>query len=139
MGMFSFLDRSHSVAQPGYSRWLVPPAALSIHLAIGQAYAFSVFNKPLNYLLQVASNGGGTKALPAVDSPNPGDWKLTSLGWIFSLAIVFLGLSAAMFGKWLEKAGPRKAMFVSAVCFASGFFVSSVGIRAHQLWMVYLG
>jgi MFS family permease len=139
MGLFSFLDRSHSVARPGYSRWLVPPAALSIHLAIGQAYAFSVFKKPLNYLVQVAVAGGGMKALPGVDSTNPADWKFTDLGWIFSIAIVFLGLSAAVFGKWLERAGPRKAMFTSAVCFASGFFISALGVQLHQLWLIYLG
>lgn len=139
MGALSFLDRSHSVAQPGFSRWLVPPAALSIHLAIGQAYAFSVFKKPLNYLIQVQTAGGGLKALPGVDSPNPYDWKFTSLAWIFSLAIIFLGLSAAVFGKWLERVGPRKAMFASAVCFCSGFFVSALGVYVHQLWLIYLG
>src|SRR5579864_760907 len=139
MGALSFLDRSYSIAKPGFSRWLVPPAALSIHLAIGQAYAFSVFKKPLNYLVQVSIAGGGLKALPGVDSPNALDWKFTDLGWIFSLAIVFLGLSAAVFGKWLERAGPRKAMFASAICFASGFFISAVGVQVHQLWLIYLG
>jgi MFS family permease len=139
MGALSFLDRSRSVAKPGFSRWIVPPAALSIHLAIGQVYAFSVFKKPLNYLVQVSSYGGGLKALPGVDSPSPMDWKFTDLGWIFSLAIVVLGLSAAVFGKWLERAGPRKAMFASAVCFASGFFVSALGVQLHQLWIIYLG
>src|SRR5580698_7960821 len=139
MAALSFLDSNRSIAQPGFSRCLVPPAALSIHLAIGQAYAFSVFKKPLNYLVQVATSGGGLKALPGVDSPNLADWKFTDLGWIFSIAIVFLGLSAAVFGKWLEKAGPRKAMFASAVCFASGFFVSAIGVQVHQLWLIYLG
>src|SRR5262252_8298283 len=139
MGALSFLDRSHSIAKPGFSRWLVPPAALSIHLAIGQAYAFSVFKKPLNYLIQVSNAGGGLKALPGVDSPNPLDWKFTDLGWIFSIAIVFLGLSAAVFGKWLERAGPRKAMFASAVCFCSGFFISAIGVHFHRLWLIYLG
>src|SRR5215467_3522208 len=139
MGALSFLDRSHSIAKAGFSRWLVPPAALSIHLAIGQAYAFSVFKKPLNYLIQVQTTGGGLKALPGIDSPNPLDWKFTDLGWIFSLAIVFLGLAAAVFGKWLERAGPRKAMFTSAVCFASGFFISAVGVHFHHLWLIYLG
>jgi MFS family permease len=139
MAALSFLDRTRSIAKPGFSRWLVPPAALSIHLAIGQAYAFSVFKKPLNYLVQVSTVGGGLKALPGVDSPNLADWKFTDLGWIFSIAIVFLGLSAAIFGKWLEKAGPRKAMFASAVCFASGFVVSSIGVHVHQLWLIYLG
>src|ERR1700761_3484106 len=139
MAALSFLDRNRSIAKPGFSRWLVPPAALAIHLCIGQVYAFSVFKKPLNYLIQVQTAGGGLKALPGVDSPNPIDWKFTDLGWIFSIAIVFLGLSAAIFGKWLEKAGPRKAMFASAVCFASGFFVSAIGVHVHQLWLIYLG
>ena len=140
MGALSFFDRSRIVAKPGFSRWLVPPAALSIHLAIGQAYAFSVFKKPLNYLIQVQTAGGGLKALPAsMDSPNPHDWSFPALGWIFILAIVFLGLSAAVFGKWLERVGPRKAMFASAVCFGSGFFISALGVQIHQLWLIYIG
>jgi MFS family permease len=126
MALLSFLDREHSIAPPGYSRWLVPPAALAIHLSIGQAYAFSVFKIPLTQLL------GITKSVP-------GDWKQSQVAWIFSLAIVVLGLSAATFGKWLEGAGPRKAMFASAVCFSSGFFVSVLGVHYHQLWIIYLG
>jgi MFS family permease len=123
---FDFLDRAHTVARPGYNRWLVPPAALAIHLAIGQAYAFSVFNLPLTRVL-------------GVSAPTPDDWKLTTLGWIFSIAIVFLGLSAAVFGKWLERAGPRKAMFAAAACFSGGFLVSAVGVWLHQVWLLYLG
>src|ERR1051326_1644413 len=129
MGALSFLDRSHSVARPGFSRWLVPPAALAIHLAIGQAYAFSVFKKPLNYLVQVSVAGGVLKGPSRVGSPNGFGWEVYDLGWIFSLAIVFLGLSAAVFGKWLERAGPRKAMFASAICFSSGFFISALGVQ----------
>jgi MFS family permease len=139
MPLLSFLDCDHAIAKPGFSRWLVPPAALAIHLAIGQAYAFSVFKKPLNYLVQVSAFGDGLKALPGVDSPNPVDWKFTDLGWIFSIAIVFLGLSAAVFGKWLERVGPRKAMFSSAVCFGSGFLISALGVQFHQLWLLYFG
>ena len=126
MALLSFLDRDHSVAKPGFSRWLVPPAALAIHLSIGQAYAFSVFKIPLTQLLGVG------KSLPE-------DWKQTQIAWIFSLAIVILGLSAATFGKWLEGAGPRKAMFVSAVCFALGFYISYLGVVSHQLWLLYFG
>jgi MFS family permease len=122
----SFLDRERSIAHPGYSRWLVPPAALAIHLCIGQVYSFSVFIIPLTHLL------GLTK-------PAPGDWTQAEVAWIFSLAIVMLGLSAAVFGKWLEQAGPRKAMFASATCFALGFYVSYLGVTAHQLWLIYLG
>src|SRR5580698_2228296 len=126
MALLSFLDRERSVAHPGYSRWLVPPAALAIHLSIGQAYAFSVFKIPLSQLI-------------GVSKPASGDWKQTQIAWIFSFAIVMLGLSAAAFGKWLEGAGPRKARFVSAVCFALGFYVSYLGASTHQLWRRYLG
>src|SRR6266576_106956 len=122
----SFLDRERSIAHPGYSRWLVPPAALAIHFCIGQVYSFSVFKIPLTHLL-------------GVDRSLPGDWKQTQIGWIFSLAIVMLGVSAAIFGKWLEDAGPRKAMFVSAVCFALGFYISYLGVMQHQLWLIYFG
>jgi MFS family permease len=126
MALLSFLDRDRSIAQPGFSRWLVPPAALAIHLCIGQAYAFSVFKIPLTQLLGVSKS-------------MPDDWKQTQVAWIFSLAIVMLGLSAATFGKWLEGAGPRKAMFVSAVCFALGFYISFLGVLSHQLWLLYVG
>jgi MFS family permease len=122
----SFLDRERSIAKEGFSRWLVPPAALAIHLCIGQVYSFSVFKIPMTKLIGVTASA-------------PTDWKQPDIAWIFSLAIVCLGLSAAAFGKWLEGAGPRKAMFVSAVCFALGFFVSYLGVAAHQLWIIYLG
>src|SRR6478752_5700471 len=121
-----FLDRSRTVAKPGYSRWMVPPAALCVHLCIGQAYAFSVFNLPMTRLL------GVTQSTPA-------DWKLTDLGWIFSIAMVFLGLSAAVFGRWVEEGGPRKAMFTAGVCWASAFLVSALGVYLHNLWIIYLG
>src|SRR5919201_1333466 len=119
MTPFSFLDRAHTIAPPGFNRWRVPPAALAIHLSVGQAYAFSVFNLPLSRLI-----GGNDSA--------PDDWKLSTIGWVFSLAIVFLGLSAAAFGRWVERVGPRKAMFASALCFASGFFVAALGVATHQ-------
>ena len=95
MRLTAFLDREHCIAPRDHDRWLVPPAALAIHLAIGQAYAFSVFNLPLSQVV-------------GITAPAPGDWKLTTIGWIFSVAIVFLGLSAFTFGRWLEDAGPRK-------------------------------
>jgi MFS family permease len=121
-----FLDRAHSLAGSGFSRWLVPPAALCIHLAIGQAYAFSVFNKPMSQLI-------------GVTAPAPGDWSIPALGWIFSLAIVFLGLSAAIGGKWVERVGPRKAMFTAALCFSGGLLIAGAAVALHLLWLVYLG
>jgi MFS family permease len=134
----NFLDRSRSVAGPGFSRWLVPPAALCIHLCIGEAYAFSVFNKPLAQLL-CAAQSACPPATAKVVSTTPGDWTIPELGWIFSVAIVVLGLSAALFGRWVERVGPRQSMFVAAICFAAGFFVSALGVSAHQLWLIYLG
>ncbi|GAB3269478.1 OFA family MFS transporter [Microbacterium lacusdiani] len=114
----SFLDRQHTIAPPGYSRWLIPPAALAIHLCIGQAYATSVYKNAL-----VAHF----------------DTSLTAIGIIFSIAIVMLGVSAALLGTWVERVGPRKAMFTSACFWASGFLIGALGIATSQLWLVYLG
>ncbi|MCI0653059.1 MAG: OFA family MFS transporter [Methylococcaceae bacterium] len=124
--MSGFFSKQRTVAKPDYSRWMIPPAALSVHLCIGQAYAFSVFNDPLTRVI-------------GIDVSAPDDWKLTTLGWIFSLAIVFLGLSAAFAGKWLEKVGPRLTMFVAACCFGGGFWISALGVYLHQIWLMYLG
>jgi MFS family permease len=116
--MLSALDRRHSVAPPGFSRWLIPPAALSVHLCIGQVYATSVYKNSF-----VAHF----------------DASATSVGIIFSIAIVMLGLSAAVGGTWVEANGPRKAMFVSACFWSAGFLISALGIGTKQLWLVYLG
>ncbi len=114
----SFLARERIVAGPGYSRWLIPPAALAVHLCIGQVYATSVYKSAL---------------VEHFDS------TLTAVGFVFSLAIVVLGLSAALFGTWVDRNGPRAAMFVAALFWSAGFLVSAVGIAADQLWIVYLG
>ncbi|WP_263383839.1 L-lactate MFS transporter [Granulicella arctica] len=119
----SFLDRDRSVAKPGYSRWLVPPAALAIHLSIGQVYSFSVFKNPLL----------------ALHGPNGAAWSLEQVGFIFSIAIAFLGISAAIFGAWLERVGPRRAMFYAAICFGAGFYIASFGASIHSLALIYLG
>src|SRR5437868_8372721 len=121
-----FFSRARTVAGPGFSRWLVPPAALCVHLCIGQAYAFSVFNLPMTKLIGVSQSA-------------PDDWKLTDLGWIFSIAIFFLGVSSAVFGRWVEEGGPRRAMFTAALCWAGGFFISAIGVYVHHLWLIYLG
>ena len=126
MSLLSILDRSHTIAKPGFSRWMVPPAALCIHLCIGQVYAFSVFNLPMTKLIGITKSA-------------PDDWKLTELGWIFSLAIFILGASAAVLGRWVEDGGPRRTMFTAALCFGGGFLISAYGIAAHKLWIVYLG
>lgn len=124
--MWSYFEKEKTVAPDNFNRWLIPPAALAIHLSIGQAYSFSVFNIPLTQLI-------------GVDHSDAADWKLSTVTWIFSLAFVMLGLSAAVFGKWLEEVGPRKAMFLSTLCFSGGFFLSSIGIYFHQIMLVYLG
>jgi MFS family permease len=121
-----FFSKEATIAPPGFSRWMVPPAALAVHLCIGQAYAFSVFNAPLTKVIGITKSA-------------PDDWALTSLGWIFSLAIVFLGLSAAFGGKWLERVGPRRTMFTAACCFGGGFLVSALGVWLHEIWLLYLG
>ena len=125
--MLAFLDRAHSVAPRNYSRWLVPPAALAIHLCIGQVYAFSVFKIPLTKLIGITTSTPGQ------------DWTQGQLAWIFSVAIFVLGASAALFGKWMEKNGPRMAMFVAACCFGGGFLVAALGVAMHNIWVVYLG
>ncbi|MEE2950811.1 MAG: OFA family MFS transporter [Pseudomonadota bacterium] len=125
-GSSGWLSRERTIAKPGFNRWMVPPAALCVHLCIGQVYAFSVFNKPMSLLI------GG-------DQPAPADWSIPALGWIFSIAIVFLGLAAAFGGAWVEKVGPRKTMATAALLFGGGFIVAGFGITTHQLWLVYLG
>lgn len=122
----SFLDRKNSVAPLNFNRWLVPPAALAVHLSIGQIYAYSVFNAPL------------TKVIGITESA-PEDWKLTTIGWVFSIALAVLGASAALFGTWMERVGPRKAMFVATCCFGLGFLVAALGVYTHNLWLLYLG
>ncbi|MCW2793094.1 MAG: Major Facilitator Superfamily transporter [Nocardioides sp.] len=114
----SFLARERTVAGPGYSRWLIPPAALAVHLCIGQVYATSVYKTAL------------VKHF---------DTSLTSVGVIFSIAIVMLGLSAAVAGTWVDTNGPRAAMFVSACFWSVGFLVGAIGIGTGHLWLVYLG
>ena len=114
----SFLDRDRTIAPPGFNRWLIPPAALAVHLCIGQVYATSVYKTALVAHFHAS---------------------LTQIGLIFSIAIVMLGLSAAVMGTWVDTNGPRKAMFVSALFWSGGFVVGSIGIFNSQLWLVYLG
>src|SRR5580658_5406351 len=122
----SFLARERTVAEPGYNRWIVPPAALAVHLCIGQAYSLSVFSLPMSRLLGVTASA-------------PGDWPLTTTVWMFNIAFFALGTSAFVWGKWLERVGPRRAMFVAALCFAGGFFVAAAGIALHFLPLLYAG
>ncbi len=116
--MFAVLDRQRTIAPAGYNRWLIPPAALAIHLCIGQVYATSVYK---------------------VSLVKHFDASLTSVGVVFSIAIVMLGLSAAVFGTWVDTGGPRRAMVAAALCWSTGFLVGAAGIATSQLWLLYLG
>ena len=124
--MFAFASKDRIVAEPGTSRLRVVIAALAIHLCIGQAYAFSVFNIPLTKIVGITAVA-------------PGDWKLTQLGWVFSVAIGFLGLSAALFGTWVEQSGPRASGLASAACFSSGLVVGAIGVKIHVLALLIFG
>src|SRR5256714_10558554 len=133
------LDRERTIARAGFNRWLVPPAALCIHLCIGMAYGFSVFWLPLSRALGLT----GSKACPDMTLVHElftttCDWKIASLGWMFTLFFVVLGVSAAIWGGWLERAGPRKAGFVAALCWGGGLLLGALGIYVHQLWLLRL-
>jgi MFS family permease len=125
-GVGGLLSRERIVAGPGFNRWLVPPAALAIHLSIGMAYGFSVFWLPLSRAI-------------GIDHAAPGDWKISTLGWMFTLFFVFLGSSAAVFGRWLERVGPRRAGVVAACCWGGGFMISALGVALHQIALLWLG
>jgi len=136
-----FLAKERIIAKPGFNRWLVPPAALAIHLCIGMAYGFSVFWLPLSKALGVTA----AVACPAdmgffsqVFSSDC-DWPISMLGWIYTLFFIFLGCSAAAWGGWLEHAGPRKAGVVSALCWCGGLVISALGVYTHQIWLMWIG
>ncbi len=165
-----WLAKERTIAGAGFNRWLLPPAALAIHLCIGMAYGFSVFWLPLSKLLPgaplcskdpaAAANawmqavnalaGEDTKALRYVIAKalfggagqmtlSTCNWDISALGWIYTLFFVFLGSATALFGGWVEHAGPRKAAFVSALCWAGGMALSTIGVATHQLWIMVLG
>jgi MFS family permease len=139
-GDTGILDRERTIARAGFNRWLVPPAALCIHLCIGMAYGFSVFWLPLSRALGLT----GSKACPGMTLVHElftttCDWKISSLGWMFTLFFVVLGVAAAIWGGWLERAGPRKAGFVAALCWGGGLLLGALGIYVHQLWLLWLG
>jgi MFS family permease len=139
-GGTGILDREHTIAKAGFNRWLVPPAALCIHLCIGMAYGFSVFWLPLSRSIGLT----GSKACPDISLwqelfTTTCDWKVASLGWMYTLFFVLLGVSAAIWGGWLERAGPRKAGVVAACCWAGGLLIGAFGVYVHQLWIMWLG
>jgi MFS family permease len=134
------LDRERIIAKPGFNRWLVPPAALCIHLCIGMAYGFSVFWLPLSRAI------GLTQPKACADASllnelftTTCDWHVASMGWMYTLFFVVLGVSAALWGGWLERSGPRKAGVVAACCWAGGLVLGAIGVYIHQLWLMWLG
>ena len=124
--MTGILSKERIIAPPNYNRWRVPVASVAIHLCIGSVYAWSIYNPPLTRVQGVVAS--------AAD-----DWSLSAVVWVFTVAIVSLGLAAAFAGKWLEEAGPRKVGVVAALCWGGGYIVGAVGIMTHQLWLLYLG
>ncbi len=136
-----FLDKERIIAGAGFNRWLVPPAALAIHLCIGMAYGFSVFWLPLSKALGIKEplKCGADVGFFAELFTTTCDWKVSTLGWMYTLFFVLLGSSAALWGGWLERAGPRKAGVVSAVCWCGGMLISALGVHLHQFWLMLLG
>jgi MFS family permease len=137
-----WLDKERTIAAPGFNRWLVPPAALAIHLCIGMAYGFSVFWLPLSKALQTAGVGaacGKDSSFFTELFTTTCDWHVATLGWMYTLFFVFLGCAAAIWGGWLERAGPRKAGVVAALCWCGGMLISAVGIYLHQFWLMVIG
>lgn len=135
----SILDRERIIAKPGFNRWLVPPAALAIHLCIGMAYGFSVFWLPLSRAIPGADPACADLNLVSALFTTSCNWRVADLGWIYTLFFVLLGCSAAIWGGWLERVGPRKAGFVSACCWCGGIVVAAIGVMTHQLWLMWLG
>jgi MFS family permease len=125
--LLDILDRKRTIAPLTFNRWLMPPAALAVHLCIGEIYGFSVFNKPLTCVIGITEPAKGQ------------DWTIPQVGWIYSIALIMLGLSAAFLGRWVERVGPRKTMFTSACCFCGGLMLASLGVSLHNIWLVYLG
>src|SRR5215471_4293840 len=134
------LAKERTIASASYNRWLVPPAALCIHLCIGMAYGFSVFWLPLSRTLGLTAS----KSCPDISIftelfTTTCDWKIASLGWMYTLFFVFLGISAAVFGGWVERAGPRKAGVAAAVLWCGGLVLGAIGVIGHHLWLLWLG
>ena len=136
MSATAILERSRTLAGPQFNRWMVPPAALCIHLCIGMAYGFSVFWLPMSHLLPVTC---GEQSFLAELTTKSCNWTVPSETHVFEMFIAMLGISAAIWGGWLEHAGPRKAGFIAALCWGGGLVLGGIGVSMHQLWLFYLG
>ncbi|MDP1871053.1 MAG: OFA family MFS transporter [Gallionella sp.] len=136
-----WLSRDRTIARAGFNRWLVPPAALAIHLCIGMAYGFSVFWLPLSKAIGITTQVACPAESGLIDAlfATSCDWKISDLGWMYTLFFLLLGSSAAIWGGWLERVGPRRAGFTAAVCWGGGLLISAYGVYIHQLWLMWLG
>src|SRR3984957_11016430 len=136
-----FFSKERIIAGPGFNRWVVPPAALAIHLCIGMADGFSVFWLPLSRALGITSSVACPKDASVIDQIFTAtcDWKISMLGWTFTLFFLFLGFAAAIWGGWVERVGPRKAGVVATLCWCGGLVVAAIGVMIHQLWLMWLG
>jgi MFS family permease len=141
MSFSDLLMKDRTIAKPGFNRWLVPPAALAIHLCIGMAYGFSVFWLPLSKAIGIKQSVACAKDMSffAEIFASTCDWKISMLGWMYTMFFVLLGSSAAIWGGWLEHAGPRKAGFVAAMCWCGGLVISALGVYTHQIWLMWIG
>ncbi len=145
--MSSLLAKERTIAAPGFNRWLVPPAALAIHLCIGMAYGFSVFWLPLSKALSGVAPERDAAALLACRDlsiwqeaiTTTCDWRVSTLQWMFTLFFLFPGIASAVFGGWMERVGPRKAAVVAACCWSGGMLISAYGVHIHQIWLLWLG
>src|ERR1700750_645650 len=141
LGIFKLLSKERLYVGSEYNRWLLPPAALAIHLCIGMAYGFSVFWIPLSRALGISKSNACPADLSLFTElfTTSCDWKISSLGWMYTLFFVVLGSAAAIWGGWLERSGPRKAGVVAALCWCGGLVLGAIGIITHQLWLMWLG
>ncbi|AML58723.1 MFS permease [Serratia rubidaea] len=133
----TFFDKRAIIARPGFNRWLVPPTALAIHLCIGMAYGFSVFWLPMSQIIGHTCPGDISVWQQLITTRC--DWRIAMLGWTYTLFFIFLGCSAALWGQWLEKAGPRKVGMVATCCWCGGLLLAALAIYLHQLWLLWLG
>ncbi len=134
-----WLAKERTIADANFNRWLVPPAALALHLCIGMAYGFSVFWLPMTKVLNDAPSTCQNQSWMAELLTTGCNWTVPMVSLTFTLFIFMLGVSAALWGGWLEHAGPRKSGFISAVCWGGGMVLGGIGVMMHQLWLVWLG
>lgn len=99
------------------NKWLIVLSAIGIHICIGSVYAWSVLTKPIMQAM---------------------GFTLQETTWTFSIAILFLGLSAGFLGSYVEKHGPRRSGLVSTIFFGIGMLGTAFALSQHSLLLMYL-